>query len=172
MSYQNNDALSDKEFEAQRRGGALVGNMIMFLSILGAGILSCMWLFSDISGEYYIRGQSSLVKMSLVRQPTNLWGELTFGPGAVLQLVTTDPPKDETINLTFETPPKLVRQGEPFRQVSFSGVVKEGEIAGEFFDGKRRFKAKLQRSGINSVYRQIESHLPWQLYYRYFNNDE
>jgi hypothetical protein len=170
MSYQSSETFSDKDFDAQRKGGALLGNMAMFLSIVGAGIFACMWLFSDISGEYYMRGQSSMVKMSLIRQPTNLWGELTFGPGAVLQLVTTDPPKDDAIDLTFETPQYLQQQGEPVRQVSFIGVAKDGEMAGEFTEGKRRFKAKLERSGINSVYRQIESHLPWQLYNKWFNS--
>ncbi|MDZ4835318.1 MAG: hypothetical protein SGJ27_16190 [Candidatus Melainabacteria bacterium] len=171
MTYQS-DLLSDKDFEAQRKGGALIGNMGMFLTILVLGILSCMWLFSDISGEYYMRGQGTSVRMSLIRQATSLWGELTFGPGAVLELVTTELPKDEFINLTFETPQKLQRQGVPPRVVAFSGTIKEGVIVGEFIDGKRRLKAKLERSGINSVYRQIESHLPWQLYDKWFNNAE
>ncbi len=170
MSYQSSETFSDKDFDAQRKGGALIGNMVMFLTILIGGILACMWLFSDISGEYYMRGQGSMVKLSLIRQPTNLWGELTFGPGAVLQLITTDPPKDDTIDLTFQTPQKLQLQGEPLRQVSFVGIVKDGEMIGEFTEGKRRYKAKLERSGINSVYRQIESHLPWQLYNKYFNS--
>ena len=171
MSYQSSETFSDKDFDAQRKGGALIGNMAMFLSILVAGIFSCMWLFSDISGEYYMRGQS-MVKMSLVRQPTNLWGELTFGPGAILQLITTDPPKDDAVDLTFETPQNLQLQGESPRQVSFTGIIKEGEMTGEFREGKRVFKARLERDGINSVYRQVESHLPWQLYNKYFNNGQ
>lgn len=170
MSYQSSETFSDKDFDAQRKGGALIGNMVMFLTILVGGILACMWLFSDISGEYYMRGQSSMVTLSLIRQPTNLWGELTFGPGAVLQLITTDPPKDDAVDLTFQTPQKLLQQGEPLRQVSFVGIAKDGEMIGEFTEGKRRYKAKLERSGINSVYRQIESHLPWQLYNKYFNS--
>ncbi len=170
MSFQTSETFSDKDFDAQRKGGALVGNMGMFLAVLVLGILSCLWLFSDISGEYYMRGQSSSVKMSIVRQATSLWGELTFGPGAVLQLTTTDPPKDDIVNFVFETPPKWELSGQKARQVSFVGSVKDGEMVGQFVEGNRKIKAKLERSGINSVYRQIESHLPWQLYDRWFNN--
>jgi len=160
------------DIESMQGGSRLIGNMGLFLFILGCIILACMWLFSDVSGEYYMRGQSSAVRISIVRQPTNLWGELTFGRGAVMKLVTTDLPKEDAVNLVFETPPKWLKQGEKPRQVSFVGTIKDGEMKGQFREGKRVIKATLERSGINSVYRQIESHLPWRLYQQVFGGEE
>lgn len=160
------------DIESMQSGPRLIGNMMLFFFILGAIILACMWLFSDISGEYYMRGQASSVKISIIRQATNLWGELTFGRGAVMRLITTELPKDDMVNLVFETPPKWLAPGEKPRQVSFVGTVKDGVMKGEFHEGKRKIKATLERSGINSVYRQVESHLPWQLYQRMIEDQE
>lgn len=168
MTRSSSPTLPPDDFDSMRRGSMLLGNMAMFLVVLFLFIFSCMWLFSDISGEYYIPGRGSAVRVSLVRQATTIYGELAYGRGAVLELTSTEPPQNEVVNLVFETPEKWVKQGSPRRQVSFAGTLKDGVLEGQFQEGNQKMKARLERSGINSVYRQIEAHLPWQLYKKWF----
>ena len=161
------------EYDDLRRGSGLIGNMVSFLAVLGLFIVSCWWLFSDISGEYYIPGRNAKsLRMSLVRQATNVYGELTIGNGATLLLVTTDPPRDENVDFVFETPKNRLRPGEKARRIEFSGIFKEGVLDGQFREGTRTIKARLERDGYTSVYRQIESHLPWQLWQKYMASQD
>lgn len=155
------------EYDDLRRGSGLLGNMVLFFFLLGLFAISCYWLFSDISGEYHIPGRGPDVRMSLVRQATNVWGELAYGRGSVLQLVNTEPPKGEVINFIFETPPQWLKAGQKPRRVRFVGTLKDGVMTGQFFEGTRVVKAKLERNPYTSVYRQIEAHLPWQLWQKF-----
>lgn len=160
------------EYDDLRRGSGLIGNMVLFFVLLGLGAIIIYWMLSDISGEYQIPGRGPEIRMSLVRQPTNVWGELSFGPGAILRLITTDPPQTELVKFTFETPSKWLKGGQKPRRVSFVGTLKEGVLNGKFFEGTKVVPVHMERNPYTSVYRQIEAHLPWQLWQRYLESQQ
>ncbi len=92
---------------------------------------------------------------------TNIKGELSYGSGALLEMTTPKLEPDTQIDLTFELPQRWVDEGQVYRAVHFHGTIKDGTAAGVIRDGAEVFPVKLEKNSIASVYRQVQSHLPF-----------
>jgi hypothetical protein len=120
------------------------------------------WMLSDVTGEYSCNDRHlGIIRMSLVRRATNIKGELSYGSGANLEMNTSKLDPDEKIDLTFELPQRWVEEGQTYRAVQFHGTIKDGIAAGVIQDGAGVYPVKMEKNSIASVYRQIQSHLPF-----------
>lgn len=142
------------------RGGFLYLNIIVCLGVIFFSMFAINWFMSDISGVYSLNVAGHVMRVSIVRKPASIWGEMDLGNSAMLSLVTTVPPQDENVSWIFQTDEQWVKQGQAKRQVMFLGTIKDGVMQGQFQSGKKVFKAKLKRDGLDSLYRQVQAHMP------------
>lgn len=153
--------LSDEAAKAKRLNSLLL-NMAMCLLVIFMGIWGTTWLLSDVTGEYTSNDpELGTVRMSIVRRATNFKGELSYGSGAMLEMNTAQLPAEKKLDLIFEIPQKWVDEGQNFRSVKFHGMIKDGTISGVIQDGSAVFPIKLEKDGLSSLHRQIQSHLPF-----------
>lgn len=140
----------------------LLANMGLVLFVICMSWWGLSWMLSDVTGEYTSNDpRLGIVRMSLVRRATNIKGELSYGPGALLEMTTTKLEPDTKIDLTFELPQRWIDEGQAPRFVHFNGTIKEGTASGVIRDGLQVFPVTLQKNSIASIYRQIQSHLPF-----------
>jgi hypothetical protein len=140
----------------------LLMNMGLFLFVVCMSWWGLTWMLSDVTGEYSANDpRLGIVRMSLVRRAANIKGELSYGSGAMLEMNTSKLDPDAKIDLTFELPQRWVDEGQTYRAVQFHGTIKEGIASGVIQDGAGVFPVKLEKNSIASVYRQIQSHLPF-----------
>lgn len=147
---------------ASERMQILLFNMGLVLFVICMSWWGLTWMLSDVTGEYSANdARLGIVRMSLVRRATNIKGELSYGSGALLEMVTPKLEPDTQIDLTFEMPQRWVDEGQEYRAVHFHGTIKDGTAVGVIRDGAEVFPVKLDKNSIASVYRQIQSHLPF-----------
>jgi hypothetical protein len=140
----------------------LLFNMGLVLFVIVMSWWGLGWMLSDVTGEYAANdAKLGMVRMSLVRRAANIKGELSYGSGAMLEMTTPKLEPDTQIDLTFELPQRWVDQGQDYRAVHFHGTIKDGTAVGVIRDGAEVFPVKLEKNSIASVYRQIQSHLPF-----------
>lgn len=147
---------------ASERMQILLFNMGLVLFVICMSWWGLTWMLSDVTGEYSANdARLGIVRMSLVRRATNIKGELSYGSGALLEMVTPKLEPDTQIDLTFEMPQRWVDEGQEYRAVHFHGTIKDGTAVGVIRDGAEVFPVKLEKNSIASVYRQVQSHLPF-----------
>lgn len=146
----------------------MLGSLLFFLFIwIG-------WSLGDVTGEYTSTGYSSeVVRLSLVRRAANVKCELSWGYGAILEATVNEIKPNEPLHIVFHLPDRWIQRGQRRREVVLEGNFKGGQIdilSGGFRDneidarlveGTRIYKVRLVRNSISSIYRQIQSHLPW-----------
>lgn len=143
-------------------GPALIGNAILAVAIAGFGLLAVSWLLNDISGEYQgMDPQLGVVQLTVLRKPSGVKGKIAFARGASLPVSHGTFENGRDLDLTFEQPKAMVDTGMPARKVTFSGTVENGVIKGTLEESGFAFQLTLFRNNIASLYRQIQSHLPW-----------
>ncbi len=154
-----NSAQSERSSERMQ---ILLFNMGLVLFVICMSWWGLTWMLSDVTGEYSSSdARLGIVRMSLVRRATNIKGELSYGSGAMLEMVTPKLEPDTQIDLTFELPQRWVDEGQEYRAVHFHGTIKDGTAVGVIRDGAEVFPVKLEKNSIASVYRQVQSHLPF-----------
>ncbi|HEY9679265.1 MAG TPA: hypothetical protein V6C76_14750 [Drouetiella sp.] len=140
----------------------LVMNMGLVLFVIIGSWLYLGWMLSDVTGEYSANDDAlGVVRLSLIRRATNIKGELSYGSGAILEMTTNKLEPDQEVNLKFELPQKWVDEGQTYRVVNFATTISDGTASGVIKDGKKRYSVKLQKNSLASIYRQIQSHLPF-----------
>ncbi|MBS1955824.1 MAG: hypothetical protein JST89_16690 [Cyanobacteria bacterium SZAS-4] len=158
----SSSANSYESERASERMQILLFNMGLVLFVICMSWWGLSWMLSDVTGEYSANdARLGIVRMSLVRRATNIKGELSYGSGALLEMVTPKLEPDTQIDLTFELPQRWVDEGQEYRAVHFHGTIKDGTAVGVIRDGAEVFPVKLDKNSIASVYRQIQSHLPF-----------
>lgn len=137
-------------------------NVIGLLSFLALVFILINWMLSDVTGEYTASDRvGEPVRLSIVRRAANVHSELSYGSGAYLETTVNEIDPAKGIHLVFDLPDEWVQKGQQFRRVTMEGKFDEGDIDATFMEGQEIFSIKLKRQPINSVYRQIQSHLPW-----------
>jgi len=136
---------------------------ILFPIILTAfGAIAWGWMVSDISGEYGAsNAKMGTVTMSVVRKATTVKAELAYGMGALLECNAPYASAGQTVNWTFSTPEKWIKRGQVRNQVMFNGKIERGYVTGVLENGPRSWKIRLARNGLASIYRMLQSHMPW-----------
>jgi hypothetical protein len=133
--------------------------LIMFIGMFWA---ACSWMLSDVTGEYSCQNNYvGQVRLSLVRKAANVKGELSYGSGSFLEMVTPNVVPDQEFQWTFSTPEKWVEKGQRKRYVKMTGTIKDGTVTAKIYEGRTVTDVTLARSGMASVYRQFQSHMPW-----------
>ncbi|MBS2005077.1 MAG: hypothetical protein JST44_26425 [Cyanobacteria bacterium SZAS LIN-5] len=158
----SSSANSSRSVQSSERMQMLLLNMGLVLFVICMSWWGLSWMLSDVTGEYSANdARLGIVRMSLVRRAANIKGELSYGSGALLEMTTPKLEPDTQIDLTFELPQRWVDQGQEYRAVHFHGTIKDGTASGVIRDGAQVFPVKLEKNSIASVYRQIQSHLPF-----------
>ena len=140
----------------------LFGNLLVLVLIVGLGALAISWIMNDISGEYYGRDrQLGYVRMGIMRKATSLVGDINYGTGAPLVMTHGEIRNGTDLDLSFEVPQKWVQEGKPYRAVNFKGKLEGSTIKGILEDSGINFEVTLTRSALNSLFRQLQSHMPW-----------
>jgi hypothetical protein len=136
---------------------------LLLVLFIGGLCMACSWMLNDISGEYGANdGRSNVIHMSIIRKATTVNAELSIGSGPLL--VAAQQPyasAGDTIDWTFATPQKWVDNGQKRQKVTFHGTIQDGVVKGVLQDGIAVLPIKLPRDGIASIYRMLQSHLPW-----------
>lgn len=133
---------------------------ILVLAIV-CGFVSVNWMLSDITGEYTVNDPGlGIVNMSLTRKASNIYGELSYGRGAILEATIPEPNPDRKLDLTFELPQRWLKEGRTYRKVLFHGKVHDGTISGVLQENGQVYPIKLERNTLSSICRQIQSHFP------------
>ncbi len=143
------------------RGAFLYVNIILCLGVIFFAIFVINTLMSDISGDYVLTYHGAqLARINLLKTPSALHGQLDTGRGALLELVTTELPRDDHVNLIFKTPDEKLRTGQKGRQIIFSGTIKDGIMSGTIQEGARSFKVRFERHGLDTVWKQTQILFP------------
>lgn len=161
---------------AQRMGGQAMA-LVAFIAFTAVAI---GWMFNDITGEYSgFDNRVGQIHMSIIRKATTVRSELSYGYGPILEC-TNPYVNGDKITWKFqvarkwqrESVPAAVpgdgwsrRQGMPAAQqnriVSFTGEINNGVVSGVLQDGMLVMPVTLNRDALASIYRQIQSHMPW-----------
>ncbi len=140
----------------------VVLQIIGLLAFVGLASVACSWMLSDITGEYGANDdRQGSIHMSIIRKATTVRGELAYGTGALLETTAPYASAGEQLNWTFSIPDRWLQQGQPQHTVYFHGKVEDGVVTGVLQDGAIVTPIKLPRNAIASIYRQLQSHLPW-----------
>jgi hypothetical protein len=134
----------------------------ILLAAIVFGIIAINWTLNDITGEYTaVDPQLGTLSMSLIRKAANIRGELSCGTGAILEATVPESHPENELDLTFQLPQKWINEGQTYRRVEFHGRVQDGSITGVLQENGQVYPIKLERNALSSIYRQIQSHLPW-----------
>lgn len=156
------NANSSQSIRSNERMQILLFNMGLVLFVICMSWWGLTWMLSDVTGEYTANdARLGMVRMSLVRRAANIKGELSYGSGAMLEMTTPKLEPDTQIDLTFELPQRWVDQGQDYRAVHFHGTIKDSTAIGVIRDGAEVYPVKLEKNSIASIYRQVQSHLPF-----------
>lgn len=136
--------------------------IIGLLAFVGLASVACSWMLSDITGEYGANdGRQGSIHMSIIRKATTIKGELAYGSGALLETTAPFASAGDQLNWTFSIPDRWIEQGQSQHIIYFHGKVVDGVVTGVLQDGAVVTAIKLPRNAIASIYRQLQSHLPW-----------
>ena len=138
----------------------LLSNMAICLVIIFLAYTGISWILTDISGVYNMfEGTNRVVRLSLVRKPASLQGEMVLGASSVLTLTEGGLPKDGVVDLVFDADPARAKT-QQFQKVRLIGTVHDGMIDGELQTNGRRVKVQLKRDGMESIYKQLQTFMP------------
>ena len=135
---------------------------VFCLFIIATGVGGSFWMLSDVTGEYTANDPHiGVVRMSVIRRATNVKSELSFGRGAILAASIPSASPGDKFSWKYVVPEEWVSKGQPYREVYFYGTIKDGIATGIIKDGIGVYPVKLTRNTFASLYRQVQSHLPF-----------
>lgn len=139
----------------------LVSNEMLCLGIIFAMIAVFNWLSSDYTGEYVtMNRQLGMVKLSLVRRAATVEGSLIYGHSPNLELVGKADPSKTNVRLEFATNEQWEMMGRPARKAVFLGKITSSAAIGTIVDTEGKYKVKLEKNVLASIFRQLQVHLP------------
>ena len=139
----------------------LVSNEMLCLAIIFAMIAVFNWLSSDYTGEdVTMNRQLGMVKLSLVRRAATVEGSLIYGHSPKLELVGKADPTKPNVRMEFATNEQWEMMGRPARKAVFLGKITSSAAVGTIIDTEGKYKVKLEKNVLASVFRQLQVHLP------------
>lgn len=139
----------------------LVSNEMLCLAVIFAMIAVFNWLSSDYTGEYVTMSrQLGMIKLSLVRRAATVEGSLIYGHSPNLELVGKADPSKPTVRMEFATNEQWEMMGRPARKAVFLGKITSSAAVGTIIDTEGKYKVKLEKNVLASVFRQLQVHLP------------
>ncbi|MBI4532448.1 MAG: hypothetical protein HY711_00765 [Candidatus Melainabacteria bacterium] len=155
------------------KGSTIFRQLGLLAVVLVLGALGVSWSLSDISGEYEsLDPELGPVRLTLIRLPVSFKGQIAFGTGAP-RLITDGKLVDgKNLELKFQVPSEdLATQSQT---ATFTGVIGTSTVEGNYFtskefttlegvleEGSSSWTLTLTRNALASLYRQLQSHLPW-----------
>lgn len=150
-------------------------NIILLVVLVLFITIAVGWSLGDVTGEYTSTGYSSeVVRLSLVRRAANVKCELSWGYGAILEATVSNINPNQELHIVFHVAPQWLHRGQQDREVILNGRFKNGavslggfqdnEIDARLIEGTRIYKVRLVRNSISSLSRQIQAHLPTDLF--------
>lgn len=150
----------EKKKKARKRVFKLLSNEALCLAIIFAMIASFNWLASDFTGEYLTMDKTlGLVKLSLVRRAATIEGELSYGNRPNLILTGSADPTKES-RMEFSTSPQWQANGNIPVKAVFLGKIESNAAKGTIIDAHGKYKVKLEKNMVASIFRQMQVHLP------------
>jgi hypothetical protein len=140
----------------------LILQMLFIVVLIAMAVIAWAWMQSDISGEYASNdARFGTITMSVFRKATTVRAELAYGNGSLLEATAPYNKSGQTLDWTFSVAQKWIDRGQRQRYVLFHGTIENGTVKGVLKDGPVESRIKLPRNGIASIYRMLQSHLPW-----------
>jgi hypothetical protein len=155
------EAFEKKEKKRKRKRLInLISNEALCLLVIFALIGLWNYIAGDFAGEYVAHDRSlGLVKISLVRNGDKLNGELVYAGSPCLYLQGDFDQQKPKQRLVFETDPELRLQGKAMKAV-FLGTVTSSEAKGTLVDAQGKYKLKLEKNLLASLFRLIQNSVP------------
>lgn len=155
------------------KGSTIFRQIALLTVIVVLGILGVSWFLSDISGEYEaLDPELGPVRLTLIRLPVSFKGQIAYGTGAPFPIIGGKLADGKNLELTFQVPSETLEPGQ--QTATFRGVIGTTTIEGNYFTSKEfttidgsleengnTWTLSLTRNTLASLYRQIQSHLPW-----------
>ncbi len=139
----------------------LLSNEALCLAIIFAMIATFNYMSSDYTGEYLTSNpQLGLVKLSLLRRAASVEGELCYGRYPNMQMVNSVDPGKPNQRMEFSTSQEWQEAGNLPHKAVFLGTISSSAAVGTLVDARGKYKLKLEKNMVASVFRQFQAHLP------------
>lgn len=138
-----------------------LGQILALALVCGMAYMAYYWSTNDISGEYGgINPYLGTVRLTLLRKPATLSGDITYARLAPLALLPSSTIADNHLNLQFSQAAAGTSGAQP-RSATFTGDIQNGQINGTIQEQGYSFNVTLTRSSLSSLQQQMQSHLPF-----------
>ena len=150
-----------KKKKDRKRLFNLLSNEALCLAIIFAMIATFNYMASDYTGEYLTSNpQLGLVKLSLLRRAASVEGELCYGRYPNMQMVGGVDPGKPNQRMEFSTPQEWQDAGNLPHKAVFLGTISSSAATGTLVDARGKYKLKLEKNMVASMFRQFQAHLP------------